>query len=69
MNAPEQFEVTQLAPGERKIQETPDERIDNASIFLIKLEDHTMGNAIRMFDYLCKETFDLTLTALFYYFY
>ena len=67
MNAPEQFEVTQLAPGEQKIQETRDERIANASIFLIKLEDHTMGNAIRMFDELCIKTFHLTTTHLSYY--
>ena len=49
MNAPESFEVSQLPEGAKKITITPDTHVPSAAVFNIKLEDHTMGNMIRMF--------------------
>ncbi|KAF3770891.1 RBP11-like subunits of RNA polymerase [Cryphonectria parasitica EP155] len=44
MNAPDRFELFLLSDGEKKISETPFPRMSNCSDFLIKKEDHTIGN-------------------------
>ncbi|CAN8095593.1 unnamed protein product [Discula destructiva] len=46
MNAPDRFELFLLQDGERKITETPFPRMSNCSDFLIKKEDHTIGNLV-----------------------
>lgn len=50
MNAPERYEVTTLPEGVDRITVSFDPRLPNAAVYQIQLEDHTMGNLIRMFD-------------------
>ncbi|KAJ4423518.1 hypothetical protein N0V82_001843 [Gnomoniopsis sp. IMI 355080] len=45
-NIPEDFELFLLQDGEKKITETPFPRMSNCSDFLIKKEDHTIGNLV-----------------------
>ncbi|ROT39151.1 RBP11-like subunits of RNA polymerase [Sodiomyces alkalinus F11] len=46
MNAPDRFELFLLGPGEKKIDERPVAAMANTSDFLIKKEDHTLGNLL-----------------------
>ncbi|OAA54297.1 DNA-directed RNA polymerase 2 subunit [Niveomyces insectorum RCEF 264] len=46
MNAPDRFELFLLADGEKKITETPFAGLANTSDFLMKKEDHTLGNLL-----------------------
>lgn len=46
MNAPDRFELFLLADGEKKIEEQPYSGMSNTSDFLIKKEDHTIGNLL-----------------------
>ncbi|KAG5187752.1 putative DNA-directed RNA polymerase II 13.6 kDa polypeptide [Tribonema minus] len=48
MNAPERSESWRLNEGEEKVDYEPDTKIPNAGNFIIKKEDHTLGNLIRM---------------------
>ncbi|KJR80554.1 DNA-directed RNA polymerase II subunit RPB11 [Sporothrix schenckii 1099-18] len=45
-NVPERFELFILADGEKKISETPFAGMANTSDFLMKKEDHTLGNLL-----------------------
>jgi DNA-directed RNA polymerase II subunit RPB11 len=51
MNAPESFEVTVLPEGTQKVSIAYDERVPHAAVFTFQLEDHTIGNLLRMFAY------------------
>ncbi|KAM7208731.1 DNA-directed RNA polymerase, RBP11-like dimerization domain containing protein [Naviculisporaceae sp. PSN 640] len=46
MNAPDRFENFLLAEGEKKITETVITSMSNTSDFLLKKEDHTLGNLL-----------------------
>jgi DNA-directed RNA polymerase II subunit RPB11 len=48
MNAPEQHELFTLPAGVKKITYIEDSRIQFAGTFTIHLEDHTVGNILRM---------------------
>ncbi|KAL6076122.1 DNA-directed RNA polymerase II subunit RPB11-a [Balamuthia mandrillaris] len=48
MNKPEPHELFVLKEGEKKITYEKDTRIQNAATFVIRKEDHTIGNLIRM---------------------
>lgn len=48
MNAPEQYELFTLAEGQNKVEYEEDSRIQFAGTFTINLEDHTLGNILRM---------------------
>ncbi|ROW11683.1 hypothetical protein VPNG_05642 [Cytospora leucostoma] len=45
-NVLETFELFLLQDGEKKITETPFPRMSNCSDFLLKKEDHTLGNLV-----------------------
>lgn len=46
MNAPDRFELFLLGEGEKKCDEVPFTAIPNCSDFVIKKEDHTIGNVV-----------------------
>ncbi|EJP64261.1 hypothetical protein ACQRIT_007830 [Beauveria bassiana] len=46
MNAPDRFELFLLAEGEKKIEEKVYSGMSNTSDFLLKKEDHTLGNLL-----------------------
>ncbi|KAK3995650.1 DNA-directed RNA polymerase [Cladorrhinum sp. PSN332] len=46
MNAPDRFELFLLGDGEKKITETVVNGMSNCSDFIIKKEDHTLGNLL-----------------------
>jgi len=46
MNAPDRFELFLLSDGEKKIAETPVPGMSNTSDFVMKKEDHTLGNLL-----------------------
>ncbi|KAK4203729.1 putative DNA-directed RNA polymerase II subunit RPB11-b2 [Triangularia verruculosa] len=46
MNAPDRFELFLLGEGEKKITETVVNSIPNCSDFMLKKEDHTVGNLL-----------------------
>ncbi|KAM7196435.1 DNA-directed RNA polymerase, RBP11-like dimerization domain containing protein [Rhypophila sp. PSN 637] len=46
MNAPDRFETFLLGDGEKKITETVVTSMSNCSDFLLKKEDHTLGNLL-----------------------
>ena len=48
MNAPERSELWVLQDGEKKLTVNKDTKIVNTANFVIKKEDHTMGNLLRM---------------------
>ena len=54
MNAPDPFQLLFLNANEEKVAITEDSRVPNAAVYVLKLEDHTMGNAIRTFVILSK---------------
>ncbi|GAB7337717.1 hypothetical protein MBLNU457_g2999t2 [Dothideomycetes sp. NU457] len=43
----ERHELFLLGEGEKKVTETPETRVPNASVFLFQKEDHTLGNLLR----------------------
>lgn len=46
MNAPDRFELFLLDEGEKKIEEKIYAGMSNTSDFILKKEDHTMGNLL-----------------------
>ncbi|KAH8887442.1 RBP11-like subunits of RNA polymerase [Thozetella sp. PMI_491] len=46
MNAPDRFELFLLSEGEKKITETVFTSMSNTSDFIMKKEDHTLGNLL-----------------------
>lgn len=48
MNAPELHELFTLPPGKNKVEFDEETLIEFAGTFTIHLEDHTLGNIIRM---------------------
>lgn len=48
INRPDIFEVMELPPGVKKVSCQMDSRVSNCGTFLIYLEDHTIGNMLRM---------------------
>ncbi|CAG9321420.1 unnamed protein product [Blepharisma stoltei] len=48
MNAPELHELFTLPQGKNKVEYEEDSRIEFAGTFTVHLEDHTLGNIIRM---------------------
>eukprot|EP00743_Colponemidia_sp_Colp-15_P006692 GILK01007217.1.p1 GENE.GILK01007217.1~~GILK01007217.1.p1 ORF type:complete len:131 (+),score=20.03 GILK01007217.1:32-394(+) len=48
MNAPERWELFVLPEHLKKLTYDKDQKISNAGSFTIRLEDHTLGNIIRM---------------------
>mmetsp|Transcript_19642 Transcript_19642/g.75373 ORF Transcript_19642/g.75373 Transcript_19642/m.75373 type:complete len:123 (-) Transcript_19642:34-402(-) len=48
MNAPEQHELFCLPEGVKKVTVEADTKVTNAANFHVQLEDHTLGNIIRM---------------------
>ncbi|KAJ3438069.1 DNA-directed RNA polymerase ii subunit rpb11 [Anaeramoeba flamelloides] len=48
MNHPESYESFVLEQGEDKITAEKDTRVTNSMNFVIRKEDHTLGNLIRM---------------------
>ncbi|KAJ9143720.1 hypothetical protein NKR23_g6322 [Pleurostoma richardsiae] len=46
MNAPDRFELFLLADGEKKITEKVFNGMSNCSDFILKKEDHTIGNLL-----------------------
>ena len=48
MNAPENYELFTLPEGISKVSFEKDSKVPNTLIFIIMLEDHTVGNAIKM---------------------
>lgn len=48
MNAPEVHEMFVLPDGVEKVTYEEDSRIRHAGTFTINLEDHTLGNVLRM---------------------
>ncbi|CAH0393998.1 unnamed protein product [Bemisia tabaci] len=53
MNAPPTFESFLLFEGEKKVIKEVESKVQNAAIFTINKEDHTLGNMIR--DQLLKD--------------
>ena len=48
MNAPEAFELFKIPDGKAKVEYSPDERTPHTATFTILLEDHTLGNIVKM---------------------
>jgi len=48
MNAPEQHELFTLPEGINKVEYEEDSRIQFAGTFTVHLEDHSLGNILRM---------------------
>jgi hypothetical protein len=48
INAPERSQLWLLPDGEKKMTYEKDSKLANAGIFVLKKEDHTMGNLLRM---------------------
>lgn len=48
LNKPEINEIFEIPKGEQKLSWRPDEKQTNAGVFQVYLEDHTLGNLIRM---------------------
>jgi len=46
MNAPDRFELFILQDGEKKCDEKPFTGMPNCSDFIVKKEDHTIGNLV-----------------------
>jgi DNA-directed RNA polymerase II subunit RPB11 len=46
MNAPDRFELFLLGEGEKKIEEKVYSGMSNTSDFILKKEDHTLGNLL-----------------------
>ena len=46
MNAPESYELFVLPEGQKKVTVEKDTKLPNASTFIIRLEDHTLGNLL-----------------------
>eukprot|EP00003_Mantamonas_plastica_P023867 TRINITY_DN4357_c0_g1_i1.p1 TRINITY_DN4357_c0_g1~~TRINITY_DN4357_c0_g1_i1.p1 ORF type:complete len:132 (-),score=31.37 TRINITY_DN4357_c0_g1_i1:58-426(-) len=47
-NLPERYELLELPDETAKVEYEADTKIPNAGTFTIRLEDHTIGNLIRM---------------------
>ncbi|KAE8258661.1 hypothetical protein A4X13_0g1535 [Tilletia indica] len=47
VNAPNQFELFMLMPGEKRVEIKEDTRIPNTVVVVLNKEDHTLGNMIR----------------------
>lgn len=45
-NAPEEEDLIVLKPGLQKVEMLPETKLQNAASFLIRLEDHTLGNLL-----------------------
>eukprot|EP00771_Trimastix_marina_P000624 gnl/Trimastix_PCT/1645.p1 GENE.gnl/Trimastix_PCT/1645~~gnl/Trimastix_PCT/1645.p1 ORF type:complete len:127 (+),score=15.55 gnl/Trimastix_PCT/1645:92-472(+) len=48
MNAPDRFELFVLPDGVERVSMEKDTKVQNAATFRVQLEDHTLGNIIRM---------------------
>lgn len=48
MNAPENYELFTLPEGMSKVSFEKDSKIPHTMLFTIYLEDHTVGNALKM---------------------
>lgn len=48
MNEPERSEAFVLGEGERKVTYVVDSKMQNTGKFIIRKEDHTIGNMLRM---------------------
>ena len=48
MNAPEAFELFKIPDGKEKVECSLDERTLHTATFTILLEDHTLGNIVKM---------------------
>ena len=48
MNAPEAFELFKIPDGKAKVEYSQDERTPHTATFTILLEDHTLGNIVKM---------------------
>lgn len=48
LNKPEINEIFEIPKGEQKLSWKPDEKQTNAGVFQVYLEDHTLGNLVRM---------------------
>jgi DNA-directed RNA polymerase II subunit RPB11 len=46
MNAPESYELFVLPEGQKKVSIEKDTKLANTSTFIIRLEDHTLGNLL-----------------------
>ncbi|KAK0529106.1 DNA-directed RNA polymerase II core subunit [Tilletia horrida] len=47
VNAPNQFELFMLMPGEKRVEIKEDTRIPNTVTVIFNKEDHTLGNLVR----------------------
>ncbi|KAL9932391.1 hypothetical protein V8E36_008870 [Tilletia maclaganii] len=47
VNAPNQFELFMLLPGEKRVEIKEDTRIPNTVTVVLNKEDHTLGNLLR----------------------
>ena len=59
MNAPENFELFNIPEGRKKylfnykrVEFAKDEKLSDSGIFTILLEDHTLGNLVKMYYYI-----------------
>ena len=48
MNAPEAYELFKIPEGKSKVEYTKEEKTENTATFIILLEDHTLGNIVKM---------------------
>eukprot|EP01097_Dermamoeba_algensis_P004579 TRINITY_DN296_c0_g1_i4.p1 TRINITY_DN296_c0_g1~~TRINITY_DN296_c0_g1_i4.p1 ORF type:complete len:122 (-),score=26.28 TRINITY_DN296_c0_g1_i4:190-555(-) len=48
MNLPDKFDLFVLPEGVKKVELQKDTKIQNAALFTVQKEDHTVGNLIRM---------------------
>ncbi|KAI9022483.1 RBP11-like subunits of RNA polymerase [Hyaloraphidium curvatum] len=48
MNAPDRFEAFRVPDGEPKVRFVKDGKLPNAGTFVVRAEDHTIGNLLRM---------------------
>jgi DNA-directed RNA polymerase II subunit RPB11 len=48
MNAPENFELFIIPEGKNKVEYVEDSKHPNTGVFTILLEDHTIGNMLKM---------------------
>lgn len=48
MNAPENFELFIIPEGKNKVEYVEDSKLPNTGMFTILLEDHTIGNLLKM---------------------
>ena len=48
MNAPEAYELFKIPDGKSKVEYKKEEKTENTATFTILLEDHTLGNIVKM---------------------